>query len=456
MRDGRIAESLLDPSVLRLLTAKFELGLFEQPYAQETIDIATVAREGRELAQEMADRAVTLLHNDGLLPLDLPSAGRVAVVGPHANAAALQYGAYSFPAARAVGLFMAQGGFDNMVGVEDYLPAGDTSGDAPLPQEEWVRHDYGVGGLSDELAALGADVVAEPGTGIVAELGDEAFERAVAAARDADVVVLAVGGASAWFVGDRTEGEASDSLSIELPAIQRRLIDAVIALGKPTVAVLVQGRPYVLPGSLLEARAIVSASYNGVGGTSALARVLGGSLNPACKLPFTLPRDQGQLPIFHHQRNASGYRSHTPFGQHYIDGAATPLYPFGFGLSYTTFELVDLEVGPESISTEGEASISATVTNTGERAGTEVVQLYLGVRTSGVTRPAQQLRRVRARHAGTWRVASGHLHRLCPPARLHQRPGRVLGRPRPRRRLRRHLLRRPATDRLVRRHRGPP
>jgi beta-glucosidase len=389
VREGRIAESLVDTSALRLLTAKFELGLFEQPYAAETIDLVAVAAEGRELAQEMADRSVTLLKNDGILPLDLTK--RVAIVGPHANAAALQYGAYSYPAARSVGIFMAQGGFNNMVGVEDYLPAGDTSGDVPLPQEEWVRHDYGVRGLSDELAALGLTVVTEPGTGIMAELDEAAFTRAVDAARDADTVILAVGGASAWFVGDRTEGEASDSLSIELPPIQRRLIDEVTALGKPTVVVLVTGRPYVLQPALLGAGAIVQASFNGVGGTSALAKAITGELNPAGKLPYTIPRHQGQLPIFHHQRSASGYRSHTPFGNHYIDGPATPLFPFGFGLSYTAFEVTDLELSSESITTDGEITISATVRNTGERSGVEVVQLYLGIRTSGVTRADQVL-----------------------------------------------------------------
>jgi beta-glucosidase-like glycosyl hydrolase len=389
VREGRIPEALVDVSVLRLLTAKFELGLFEQPYAAETVDLDAVAAEGRELAQELADRSVTLLKNDGILPLDTTK--KIAVVGPHANAAALQYGAYSYPAARSVGIFMAQGGFNNMVGVEDYLPTQDTSGNVPLPQEEWVRHDYAVIGLADEFAARGASVVVEPGTGIVAELGDEAFARAVQAARGADVVVLAVGGASAWFVGDRTEGEASDSLSIELPAIQRRLIDEVTALGKPTVVVLVTGRPYVLQPSLQEAGAIVQASYNGVGGVSALARVLTGEVNPSGKLPYTVPRHQGQLPIFHHQRSASGYRSHTPFGTHYMDGAATPLFPFGFGLSYTTFDVTDLEISAESIATDGEITISASVSNTGARSGAEVVQLYLGIRTIGVTRADQVL-----------------------------------------------------------------
>ena len=390
VREGRIKEALLDISAMRVLTAKFELGLFEQPYAAEHIDIAAVAVEGRELANEMADRSVTLLKNDGLLPLTMAGAN-IAVVGPHANAAALQYPAYSYPAARAVGLFMAQGGFNNMVGIEEHLPAADTSGKTPLPAEEWVRSEYGVKGLSEEIEALGAHVTVEPGTGILADLDDDAFAWAVDAAQDADVIVLAVGGASAWFVGDRTEGEASDSLSIQLPVVQQRLIDAIAALGKPTVAVLVHGRPYVLPESLLDTNAIISASYNGVGGLSALARVIAGEVNPSGKLPYTMPRHQGQLPVFHHQRSASGYRSHTPFGTHYIDGPATPLFCFGFGLSYTSFELADLAVTPDQIGTDGAVDIVATVRNTGQRPGAEVVQLYLGTRTAGVTRPAQQL-----------------------------------------------------------------
>ncbi|WP_405475937.1 glycoside hydrolase family 3 N-terminal domain-containing protein [Paenarthrobacter ilicis] len=390
VRNGNIPETLVDTSALRLLTAKFELGLFEQPYAQETIDLDAVAAEGRDIAEEMAARSVTLLKNDGLLPLSSTNT-RIAVVGPHANAAALQYPAYSYPAARAVGLFMAQGGFNNMVGVEDYLPSADTSGNKPLPQEEWVRKDYGVKGLAEELAARGASITTEPGTGIAVDLDDAAFDRAVDAAREADVVILAVGGASAWFVGDRTEGEASDSLSIELPEVQRRLISAVTALGKPTTVVLVAGRPYIMPADLLKADAIVHASFNGVGGISALAKVLTGEVNPSGKLPYTIPRNQGQLPIFHHQRNASGYRSHTPFGTHYIDGPATPLFPFGFGLSYTNFGLDELAITPETISTDEELTIAAIIRNTGETSGAQVVQLYLGNKTAGITRPAQVL-----------------------------------------------------------------
>ncbi|MBF4585690.1 glycoside hydrolase family 3 N-terminal domain-containing protein [Curtobacterium sp. VKM Ac-2887] len=391
VRAGRVDEAQVDVSVLRLLTTKFELGLFEQPYAQEHIDMDAVRTEGYDIANEMADRGVVLLQNDGILPLDLAKQPRVAVVGPHANAASLQYPAYTFPAAREVGLFMAAGGFNNMVGVEEHLPAADPSNKKPLEQEDWVRSEYGVRGLSEELAALGASVVAEPGTALLSELEDGAFERAVDAARDADVVVLAVGGGSKWFQGERTEGEASDSLSIELPEVQRRLIDAVAALGKPTVAVLVVGRPTLFPESLLQANAIVTASFNGVGGTRALARVVAGAVNPSGKLPFTIPRSQGQIPIFHHQRSASGYRSHTPFGNHYIDGPATPLFPFGHGLSYTSFEIADVAVTPDAITTDGEATISVSVRNSGDVAGAQVLQLYIRANTSGVTRPEQQL-----------------------------------------------------------------
>ncbi len=390
VRKGNIREELLDTSALRLLTAKFELGLFERPYATETIDVEVVAHEGADLAREMAERSVTVLANDGLLPLDLKAA-RVAVVGPHADAPALQYPAYTFPAAREVGLFMARGGFNNMVGMDEYMPTADSSGKVPLAQDAWVRSEYGVKGLADELADLGATVVCEPGTALLSELDPEAFTRAVDAARDADVVVLAVGGASAWFQGERTEGEASDSLSIELPAVQRRLVAEVMALGRPTVAVVVQGRPIVLPADLLQAQVIVTASYNGVAGLGALARVIAGEVDPSGKLPYSIPRSQGQIPVFHHQRSASGYRSHTPFGTHYIDGPATPLYPFGFGLSYTTFALDDLAVTPDVIGTDEAATVSLTVRNTGARAGAEVVQLYLRANTSGVTRPDQQL-----------------------------------------------------------------
>ena len=208
-------------------------------------------------------------------------------------------------------------------------------------------------------------VVLEPGCALTRDLGDEAIERAVTAAREADVVVLALGGASLWFTGERTEGEASDTADITLPAAQIRLAEAVAATGTPIVVVLVQGRAYALPKVIQDAAAIVVAPYAGPFGIRSVADVLFGAVNPSGKLPYSVPRHSGQIPVYHHQKAGSGYRNPLPpsVTQHYLDMAATPLWPFGHGLSYTTFALSDLDCGPD-IGTDGMARIGATVANT--------------------------------------------------------------------------------------------
>jgi Glycosyl hydrolase family 3 C-terminal domain/Fibronectin type III-like domain len=218
------------------------------------------------------------------------------------------------------------------------------------------------------------------------------LDRAAAIARDADVVVLALGGASLWFNGERTEGEASDSADISLPAIQTHLAEAVADAGKPLVVVLVQGRAYALPDVVKNAAAIVIAPYGGPFGAKAIANTLFGATNPSGSLPYSIPRHTGQIPVYHHQHAGTGYRNPLPpsVPHHYLDLEATPLYPFGHGLSYTDFELRDLD-GDHQLDTDGVARIEATVTNTGSVDGAVVVQLYLRVNTSGVTRPAQQL-----------------------------------------------------------------
>jgi len=204
--------------------------------------------------------------------------------------------------------------------------------------------------------------------------------------------VLALGGASLWFAGERTEGEASDTADIALPAAQAHLAEAVAATGRPVVVVLVQGRAYTLPDVVSQAAAVVVSTYAGPWGPQGVAEVLFGQTNPSGKLPYSVPRHGGQIPVYHHQKAGSGYRMPLPPGvdRHYLDRPATPLFPFGHGLSYTTFDLRDLLVD-EEITTDGAAQIAVTVANAGDRAGATVVQLYLRVNTSGVTRSAQQL-----------------------------------------------------------------
>ncbi|CAO5255572.1 glycoside hydrolase family 3 N-terminal domain-containing protein [Frankia sp. AgKG'84/4] len=386
---GRVPVAELDTAVLRLLTVKFELGLFEQPYAPEgPVEITPVTAEGADLADELAERSVVLLENDGVLPLR-PGL-RIAVVGPLGHEARQQFATYTYPVGRDMYRFMESGGLGNLEGMDFFRADPEGVDTRDLDSEGYVRYRYGTRSLAEEITDRAARVVVEPACGLTDHLDGEAIARAVAAAREADVVILALGGHSA-AIGGGTEGEGTDTADVALPAVQRELADAVAATGTPYVAVLIQGRPYPLPSAVLEASALVVASFAGQAGTRALARALFGEVNPGGKLPYTIPRHGGQFPIYHYQRADSGYRRDAVIrGLHYRDLSATPQYPFGFGRSYTSFDLSDFDVTAE-IATDGILTAALTVTNVGDRAGSEVVQLYARVNAAVVTRPAQQL-----------------------------------------------------------------
>ncbi|MCK9897095.1 glycoside hydrolase family 3 N-terminal domain-containing protein [Frankia sp. AgB32] len=386
---GRVPVAELDTAVLRLLTVKFELGLFEQPYAPEgPVEITPTTAEGAELAGELAERSVVLLENDGVLPLR-PEL-RIAVVGPLGHEAHQQFATYTYPVGRDMYRFMESGGLGNLAGMDFFRADPEGADTRDLDSEGYIRYRYGTRSLAEEIADHGAEVVVEPGCGLTEHLDPEAIGRAVAAARAADVVVVALGGHSA-AIGGGTEGEGTDTADVALPAVQRELADAVAAAGTPVVAVLIQGRPYPLPPSVLESSALVVASFAGQAGTRGLARALFGEVNPGGKLPYTIPRHGGQFPIYHYQRADSGYRRAAVInGMHYRDLSATPQYPFGFGRSYTSFELSDFEATPV-VNTDGTVTVALTVRNVGDRSGAEVVQLYARVNAAVVTRPAQQL-----------------------------------------------------------------
>jgi beta-glucosidase-like glycosyl hydrolase len=388
---GTVDVRHVDRCVRRVLRAKFEVGLFEHPYPAERIDVAAVAAEGSDLSLELARRSIVLGRNDGILPLT-PGGLDVAVIGPHADAPSLQFPTYTYASWREASEAIMRGELGTMNGAEDVVASWYEAHFTPQDGHSLVQQRYGARSLVAEIAEHARSVRTERGCALTQDLGDEAVGRAVAAARAADIVVLAVGGASLWFTGERTEGEASDTADITLPAAQVRLAEAVAATGTPMVVVLVQGRAYALPKVVQGAAAIVVAPYAGPFGTRSIADVLFGVVNPSGKLPYSLPRHSGQIPVYHHQKAGSGYRNPLPpsVSRHYLDMEATPLWPFAHGLSYTTFALTDLDCGPD-IGTDGTARISATIANTGDRDGAVVVQLYLRVNTSGVTRPAQQL-----------------------------------------------------------------
>jgi len=343
-----------------------------------------------------------LKNENGLLPFDC-AVGKVAVIGPHAESAKLGFPAYTYPAGLEMLLGRIGGGESTMAGVdpsEAFLPREakeamreEFEGLFGANLEEYVRSEYGAVPLRDAIEKLlpNTTVTAVAGTGVVPSEPTD-IPAAVAAAREADLVVLAVGGHSAWFGSTVTEGEGRDTANIDLPPQQVALIEAVTAVGKPTVAVLFMGRPYGLAAVIDRLPAVLTAYYGGPHQGAAIADAIFGVTNPGGKLPYTLPRHVGQVPIHHAQKTGSGYRrTAVDIHKGYLDLPSTPLFAFGHGLSYTTFDYGPLTLASTSVDVSGDLELSLTITNTGSRRGTEVVQLYAADTATGVTRPAQQL-----------------------------------------------------------------
>ncbi|MCU1687431.1 MAG: glycoside hydrolase family 3 domain protein [Amycolatopsis sp.] len=394
----RVATDALDDAVRRVLHDKFALGLFERPYpCEDPIVITRTARDGADLAAELARQSITLLANDhGLLPLSRDIT-RIAIVGPHADDVTGAFGAYTYPGSVAMMRALAAGQGATMQGLDssdDFLSPGALTAIGrelrPVLAQtpgDWIRADYPTCSLADAIRALAptATVTVVPGAGVLDdEPGD--IRAAVAAARDADVVIAALGGRCGWFHGPLTEGEGIDTADIDLPACQVELVTAVAATGTPVVGVVHTGRPMALTGIGEHVAALVWAAYGGQEQAAAMADVLFGVVNPGGKLPYSIPRHSGQVPIHHAQQANSGYR-----GAGYRDMPSTPLFAFGHGHSYTTFGYTDLTVSPQSVDTDGTLTISVQVTNTGDVAGDEVVQLYVHDDATGVVRPAQEL-----------------------------------------------------------------
>jgi beta-glucosidase len=259
--------------------------------------------------------------------------------------------------------------------------------------EQYARKEYGAVSLADAVRHLlpEAQVTAVAGTGVLPAQPTD-IPAAVAAAKAADLVLLYVGGKAGWFGDDLTEGEGGDTANIDLPPQQVELVNAITALGKPTIAVVSMGRPQGLAPVIDKLPAVLTAYYGGPHQGTAIANAIFGIMNPSGKLPITIPRDVGQVPIYHGQHYGSGYRR-TKADPHkgYKDMPSTPLFPFGHGLSYTTFEYSQLKLASNSVDVAGEVRASLTIRNTGQRRGTEIVQLYAADTAPGVTLPAQQL-----------------------------------------------------------------
>ena len=350
---GRVSMDVVDRAVRRVLVRKFEAGLFDNPYLPEDSADGVRSAENVAVAAQAARESVTLLKNDGVLPLRAGT--RIALIGPNAHNMYNQLGDYTAPQDPASVVTMLQG-----------------------------------------LQNAGAAVTYVKGCAVRDTQGNE-IAQAVQAARKADVAVVVVGGSSArdfrtkyidtgaavvdqTAVSDMEAGEGFDRSTLDLLGLQPQLLKELKATGKPLVVVYIEGRPLDKKWAADNADALLTLWYPGGEGGTALADVLLGRYNPAGRLSVSVPRSVGQLPVYYNRK--------LPYSHDYVEEPASPLYPFGYGLSYTTFEYKNLLVGGPAI--DG-ITVTVDITNTGSMAGDEVVQVYIRDLVASTARPRKQL-----------------------------------------------------------------
>ncbi len=408
---GALPESVVDASVARVLTQKFSLGLFDQPYVDEgSVAAMFDTSQQRALARRAAAESVVVLTNDGTLPLEKHSLRRVAVVGPAADDRRLLQGDYHYPAHQEI----------SMGDAVDMLPTADAG--ALTPGHHYTDHVTPLEGLRRALE--GVEVTHARGCGITHTDGADDLDGAVRAATGADVAIVCVGGRSGLTL-DATVGEGRDARDLDLTGRQHELVERVAATGVPTVVVVLSGRAHTLGAVVPHAAALVHAWCPGEEGGNGLADVLTGVVDASGRLPVTLVEHVGQIPLHHDQRA----RAHeAAFHGEYVDGGVAPLFPFGHGCSYTTFAFEDLEVSASTTSTP--VVVGVTVTNTGGRSGTAVPQLYFTDRVASTIRPRRQLAGFTRidlepgeRRRVTWTVDSSKLALIDPARRWTTEPG---------------------------------
>lgn len=372
VKDGKISEAQIDQAVRRILTAKFKAGIFDKKYADmKEVKKRVHTQKHIDLAREIAEESVILLQNDNnLLPLKLDQLKDIAVIGPNANQ--VQYGDYSYTRDNKSGVTVLEG-IKNIVG-----------------NKANVHYAKGCG---------------------ISSLDKSGFSEAIAAAQKSDAVVVVLGETSVilsglgWGKGPGemesddpfTTGEGYDLTDINPIGVQRELIQAIKETGKPIILVLVHGRPWSIKWEKENIPAILEAWYPGEQGGNAIANILFGKVNPSGRLNTTIPQSVGHIPVFYdYKPSAKGINREpgTPekAGRDYVFSSPDPLFPFGFGLSYTTFEYSDMQASKETFGNE-DITISVNVKNTGEVAGKEVVQLYVNDKVSTVTTPVVALKR---------------------------------------------------------------
>ncbi len=367
--EGKVTEDDITQACRRILEAKYKLGLFDDPY--KYLDSKRAKRdiltdENREVARKAAEHSFVLLKKNGTLPLSKDA--KIALIGPLAN------------------------NKNNMLGT--WAPTGDPKLSVPVlagiknvaPKAE-ITYAKGANITNDSTLARNINVFGTR-AGMSKTSSEEMLKEALEATEHADVIVAVVGEAS------EMSGEAASRTDITIPESQKKLIRELAKTGKPVVLVLMSGRPLVITEEMDLPVSILQVWHPGVEAGNAIADVLFGNYNPSGKLTATWPRSVGQIPIYYSAKNTgrpAPSKEFTKFKSQYLDSPNAPLLPFGYGLSYTTFKYSDASVSNSELSSDGKITISATVTNTGNFDGEEVVQLYLHDKVRSITPPVKQL-----------------------------------------------------------------
>lgn len=373
LEEGKITEKQIDDAARRILVAKFKLGLFDDPYRYTNVEKAkqvVFSQEHRNIAREIAAQSLVLLKNEGNV-LPLQKKGTIALIGPMADNRENMTGTWSVAA-----------NFEKSISLKDGL-------EKALGEKARIIH------------ARGANVVADPELEARVSIFDKPtyrddrpeevmIQEAVAAARNADVIIAAMGEAA------EMSGEASSRSDIELPANQRKLLQALKATGKPIILVLFTGRPLAIKWEAENIQSILNVWFAGSEAGDAIADVLFGDVNPSGKLPATFPQNVGQIPIYYNHKNTGRPLPEgewfQKFRSNYLDVSNDPLYPFGFGLSYTSFNYSNMKLNANSLNGDQTLRVSIEISNDGKYDGAEVVQLYVRDLVASITRPVKELK----------------------------------------------------------------
>jgi beta-glucosidase len=374
VKSGSVTMATLDEAVRRVLRIKFQAGLFENPYTDpRRAHNDILSPPNLEIERRMAQESVVLLKNEkSLLPLD-SNIKTIAVIGQLADSKADQLGPWA-------GNGRAEDAVTPLEGIKNKFPRAQVLYAKGADIQSFEKDYRGPNGEAP------APTTATGAASLGKSSGPASLDEAISAAGKADVVIMVLGELA------QMTGEASARASLDLPSKQQQLLEAVVATGKPVVLILESGRPLNITWASEHVPAIMQAWFPGVQSGNALADLLSGEAAPSARLPLSWPRTIGQIPIYYNHKSTGRPTSNSRWHTGYLDESKEPLFPFGYGLTYTTFKYSNLQVDTPSINPSGSLRVSAEIENTGSRAGTEVVQLYVHDQVASTSRPVRELK----------------------------------------------------------------